>query len=74
MNYENLKISELFNLLDEKQNQIEMIIDYLEKKDYELHELVNLKHLSDFDREHYKSRQIQIIVDKVNIKQILKMI
>jgi hypothetical protein len=68
MNYENLKISELFNLLDEKQNQIEMIIELLKEREKNAWDLSKCEYLKEETRNDYKAQWIStsIILNQIN--------
>jgi hypothetical protein len=70
MNYENLSIKDLFDLLDQKQNLLDKILEFIDQREE------NLKFLSENNSDDevakkYKIKRLESLIIKSNIDHII---
>ncbi len=72
MNYENLSIKDLFDLLDQKENQIEMIINFINERENNIWKLSEIENIDLETKKEYKTKWIESLLIKNNIETIIK--
>jgi hypothetical protein len=70
MNYENLSIKDLFDLLDQKQNLLDKILEFIDQREE------NLRFLSENNSDNevakkYKIKRLESLIIKSNIDHII---